>query len=412
MSIRKTLFSALSLLFVLSSLSAQNTNSPYSRYGFGILENAALGRGRAMGGIGYGLRDRMSVNPMNPASYSSVDTLNFVFDFGVSSSYYFFEENGVRQKNPNGKLDYVAMKIPLKRYWGLSVGLMPYSSVGYTYKTLENIGNNQDIVVTQTRTGNGGLNTLFLGTGISLGEKLSLGANLKYIFGAISFTRPITFSDTSKPQYPAEDWYLGAPSLELGLQYQTDFGKKGKAVFGATYARSSSFTRDEVYFPIVVLNNDTTSETTNKSFDLPNTYGIGATYTYDNRLTVGLDFQKQTWSQCNFYGKSDSLTNNTRLSLGVEYLPAVFATSYFKAIKYRFGMQYTDSYLTLSKGNIKNVGLTFGLGLPLKGQKSAINIAFETVKVIAPSESYLKEHYYKLSLGIAFNEMWFFKRKL
>jgi len=54
---------------------AQNgTNSPYTRYGYGILADKAFISQRGMGGIGYGLRNSQLINPMNPASFSSVDS--------------------------------------------------------------------------------------------------------------------------------------------------------------------------------------------------------------------------------------------------------------------------------------------------------------------------------------------------
>ncbi|MDD2613011.1 MAG: hypothetical protein PHR38_09510 [Bacteroidales bacterium] len=413
MSIRKTLFSALLLFFFLSCLSAQNTNSPFSRYGFGSLENPALGKGRAMGGIGYGLRDRTSINPMNPASYSSVDTMNFVFDFGVSASCYSFKENGVSQINPNGKLDYVTMKMPLKRYWGLALGIMPFSNVGYIFSKDGTVGFDDDVEYTQTYAGTGGLNTLFLGTGISLGKHLSLGANLKYVFGSLSYSSSIIYTNTDhNSEYPAENWYLGAPSLDFGIQYQMDLGKKSKAVVGASFTKSSTFTLDDIYNVMLVPNVDTVEATTHKTFELPDMIGLGLSYTYDNRLTIGMDFQKQAWSDSKFYGASDTLTDNTRLSLGVEYLPSIYATHYYQAIKYRLGMHYTDSYIKLSDGNLKEVGVSLGLGFPYQGQKSVLNLGFEVGKTITPNSSYLSERFYRVSLGISFNEMWFFKRKL
>lgn len=412
MSIRKTILSALSLMLFLSCLSAQNTNSPYSRYGFGALENGALGKSRAMGGIGYGLREKGLINPLNPASYSSVDTLNFIFDFGVSASYYSFKENGIHQVNPNGKLDFIAMKIPLKRYWGLALGLMPYSNVGYSFSETATtpVG---EVESTITHTGTGGLNTLFLGTGISLGKNLSLGANLKYVFGSISYSGSVIYTDTDiKSYYPSENWYLGAPSLDLGVQYQNNFGKKGKVVLGASFTNASKFTLNDVYYVKLTPAVDTIEVTTQKAFDLPTTLGLGASYTYDNRFTIGLDYQTQSWSKSNFFGKSDTLTNNTRVALGMEYLPSLIASHYFQAVKYRFGVQYTDSYIKFDDGNLKNLGVTLGFGLPLRGQKSVLNIAFEAGKMITPKASYLSENYYKVSLDVAFNELWFFKRKL
>ena len=74
------------LLFLPIFVMAQNgTNSPYTRYGYGDLSNRSFGAGRSMGGVGIGLRSSKQINPMNPASYSSMDSMTFLFDFGASA---------------------------------------------------------------------------------------------------------------------------------------------------------------------------------------------------------------------------------------------------------------------------------------------------------------------------------------
>lgn len=413
MPIHKTLFATLSLFLILGNLSAQNTNSPYSRYGFGTLENQVMGKSRAMGGIGYGLRENGIINPLNPASYSAVDTMNLLLDFGVSASYYNFRENGSSQGDPNAELDYIGMKIALKPNWGLAFGLLPYSKVGYSFGdsyTTRDM-DNKKITYDKSYSGTGGLNTLFLGSSTMVDNNLSLGVNVKYIFGEIAHTTSIssTYSNFSS-QYFSQNWYLHALSLDLGAQYEIKLGKKRKATIGAVFTRKSSFSRGEVYEYTIAK--DTADNTTKYTFGLPNTIGVGFTYTYDNRLTVGVDYQMQAWSKASYFNKKDSLSDNTKISFGLEYLPSLITTNYFQAIKYRFGMKYEDSYIKLPDGNIKSLGITLGLGLPLKGQKSKLNLSFEAGKLIVPNSSYISENYYKLALDVAFNELWFVKRKL
>ncbi|MBR6539358.1 MAG: hypothetical protein IKT76_05840, partial [Bacteroides sp.] len=77
------------LVLVLALLSGvamaqNNTNSPYTRYGFGQLTDPGSGNSKAMGGVAYGLRDKSQVNFANPASYSAVDSLTFIFDGGLA----------------------------------------------------------------------------------------------------------------------------------------------------------------------------------------------------------------------------------------------------------------------------------------------------------------------------------------
>lgn len=412
MSIRKTIFTALSLLFFMSSLSAQNTNSPYSRYGYGTLENPALGQSRAMGGIAYGMREKGMINPLNPASYSAVDTLNFVFDFGVSTTTSIFEDNSGRQVNPNGRFDYLAMKIPLKSYWGLALGLMPFSNVGYEYSSTEttSVGN---VSYVDGHVGTGGLNTLFLGTGISLGKNWSVGANLKYIFGKIAHDGSVVYSNSEyNTTYSSENWYLGAPSLDFGVQYRKKFNKKNSAVLGATFTNGSAFTMHEFNTVLITPSlYDTVQKTTNPVFELPNTFGIGLSYNYDNRLTVGFDYQNQAWSKTEMCGLKDTLNDNSRMAVGLEFLPSLMATNYFKAIKYRCGVNYSNSYLNYGGAELKNIGLSVGFGLPLRAQKTVLNFAFEAGKLLT-REAPISERYYKVSLDVSFNEFWFFKRKL
>src|SRR5512137_2782840 len=62
-------------------------NSPYSRFNLGSLTATGSYRSLAMGGMGTSLRENRSVFFSNPASYSSMDTISFVFDFGVDYAY-------------------------------------------------------------------------------------------------------------------------------------------------------------------------------------------------------------------------------------------------------------------------------------------------------------------------------------
>ena len=71
-------------IFAATAMAQYGTNSPYTRYGFGQLSDQSFGNSKAMGGIAYGLRNGLHINAANPASYSAVDSLTFLFDAGMS----------------------------------------------------------------------------------------------------------------------------------------------------------------------------------------------------------------------------------------------------------------------------------------------------------------------------------------
>src|ERR1035437_10356400 len=73
-----------SIIFAQFTNSQNNTNSPYTRFGYGDISDNNNGEQRAMGGVAIGSRSPFSINTVNPASYSSVDSLTFMFDIGTS----------------------------------------------------------------------------------------------------------------------------------------------------------------------------------------------------------------------------------------------------------------------------------------------------------------------------------------
>ena len=56
--------------------------------------------------------------------------------------------------------------------------------------------------------------------------------------------------------------------------------------------------------------------------------------------------------------------------------------------------------------------ITLGAGIPMKRNKSIINISFGyTNRRTAPTRL-VSENEFKISLGLTFNEMWFYKSRL
>ena len=184
MHVNKRLNTAFLVLLTPLFLMAQQLNSPYSRFGYGVLDQATFGQTKGMGGVGIGVRENNMINAVNPASYSAVDTMTMLFDFGLNASTSLLKQGSASLSTTDGGLDYVSMKIPLKRWWGAAFGLYPISKVGYTYSFENELGNGDKY--TGTYTGSGGLNTVFLGAGIQWGAS-ALG-ELQTVFGQITQT--------------------------------------------------------------------------------------------------------------------------------------------------------------------------------------------------------------------------------
>ena len=90
-----------------STFAQSGTESPYSQFGVGQLADQAAGFNRGMNGVAYGFREHNQVNYLNPASYSAVDSLSFIFDVGVSLLMTNFEEKGVKRNARQANFEYV-----------------------------------------------------------------------------------------------------------------------------------------------------------------------------------------------------------------------------------------------------------------------------------------------------------------
>jgi len=154
------IFLVLNVFFSVYTFSQTRISSPYSRYGLGDLQNAKYIGNLAMGGIGIAFRQPSSVNYSNPASYTVFDTNAFVLETGINSQTVKLSTNNQNQRSNYTSLSHLAFGFPVTKWWGSSIGLLPYSHVGYkisNYETLSEIGK-----IKYLYEGSGGLNQFYV----------------------------------------------------------------------------------------------------------------------------------------------------------------------------------------------------------------------------------------------------------
>ena len=102
--------------------SAQVTETPYSRLGYGTLGDNATGIQRHMGGVGYAMQGGRAVNSKNPASYAATDSLTFIWDVGVDVSQVWSKEGDTKGNAFSGGLDYLSGVFRIAKNVGPSYG--------------------------------------------------------------------------------------------------------------------------------------------------------------------------------------------------------------------------------------------------------------------------------------------------
>jgi len=420
------------LLLVLASIffaqftnSQNNTNSPYTRFGYGEISDTNNGEQRAMGGVSIGSRSGTSINTVNPASYSSVDSMTFMFDIGSSAIISRFSDLTKSNQTFNANLEYITMQFPLSKKVGFSAGLLPYSFSGYNFYTndttyLLNTSKRDTVPYSKTFIGTGGFSQVYMGISANLFNHLSLGVNAYYIYGTINNYRDLTFSTTSGYTSTTEANTIKANNFRFrfGLQYYNTFDQKNDVTVGLIYEPKIKLNGGFSQLTTGVLNDTIDSSHPNYiayGFELPTMYGIGLNYTFDKKLSLGIDYSMQEWKNAEYFGRLDSLSNRSKFAVGVEYQPNPRGRKFSDHIHYRAGLNMSDSYFKVEGVTPpKNFGISCGLGLPLYNKTtnsiSMLNASFEYGKI--GSSDKLREDYFKITMNVVFNEHWFFKRKL
>ena len=409
---KRTLLGAMLIASTLTAAAQSSINSPYTRFGLGELSARSLTHNAAMGGIGYGLRNNTQINLANPASVSSVDSLSFMFDIGMSLKSSNFSENGIKNNARNSSFDNLAMQFRLHPRLGIAIAFTPFSSVGYNFTTTTDNASN-------TFYADGGFRQITAALGFKVFKNLSIGVESGFLKGSIDYSTTILPNGTNS-DYTIKYRTIDAKSYvaNFGVQYNQRLSKKDALTLGITYGLghklSSTYTAGTTR-----TDNSTDTETTETKqtdcFELPHTIGAGLTFTHNRSWTVGADYTIQKWGSVKNNALDNSYKNLEKIAVGAEYRPNALGRSYLKRIFYRVGAYYNNSYYTTKEGNgPKEYGVSAGLGLPLflYQRSTYLNITGQYVRVQPSKSDLLSENRFVIKLGLTFNEHWFMKWKV
>ena len=308
--------------------------------------------------------------------------------------------------------------------WGCSIGLIPFSSVGYRMKTVDST----QVYGTTTSVyeGDGGLNQVYFGNAFRPVKNLSVGVNASLLFGSLGLNRTLLFSNTSYHSIYAEtDAVISDLKFDLGMQYHGNIGKKSFFNFGVTYsnpAKLKSHNDTLIYTYFVTSSNatsilDTISNVSEAGgyLNLPSSLGIG--FVFGNRQTflAGIDYSMQDWSKYTYFGQSDSLANSKQISAGLQFSPYNAGKNktpkYWQKVQYRVGFRYADTYLKLRNTQLKETAVTFGFGLPLRKTKTMIHVSFEMGKRGTVENDLIEEKFGRVSVAFSLFDKWFYKKR-
>jgi hypothetical protein len=197
--------------------------------------------------------------------------------------------------------------------------------------------------------------------------------------------------------------------FDFGLQYTQPVNKRERFIAGVTYSPKNKLNNENIQ---TIVSTETVSDTVkNDLFELPARYGLGFTYIKDDKLIIAADVSYQEWSKIKFNRTEGNFNDKIKIAAGMEYIPSLYSRPFLNRMRYRAGLNYTNSYIKINDNGYKELGASLGVGIPVSDNRSYINFSFEYVKIM-PDANMIKEDYARITLSYTFNEFWFFKRKV
>lgn len=425
---KKNILAAAFLLLSLVSVSQILTSSPYSRYGLGELNLQTFSNAAAMGGsfIAY-QQDTAApffINAANPAGLSGIRMS--ILELGGQAQFTRISSATSSTNKKNVNFSYGSVGFPLKRLGGAAFGIMPYSTVGYKITSTQEVSGVGEM--TYNFQGDGGINKVFLGTGLKpfrkqlgkfyktdrydsliahgeskklknikflkqLVSEFSVGATGNYLFGTINQTTDVIypgsivyFNTKRQRQVQVSDFtFNGGIQTHFTIDSVRSKGKHralkqkvriGIGAFVNTPMGIRAKQSNIIYnysldgFGIerpkdTILN----SQNIQGSITLPLEMGIGFSIKKGEKLTVLLDAATTNWKGFKYFDAPNTdFKNSYRVSAGLNYTPnkdVIGLSNYYKKVQYRIGVSYSDGYLDLKNTNVRNYFVSAGLGFPV-----------------------------------------------
>jgi hypothetical protein len=419
----KKIIVSICLLFSLAIFAQESTSSPYSFYGIGDIKFKGSVENRSMGSISV-LQDSIHINIQNPAQLACLKLTGLALGGTYANTKSKTETQEAKARRTS--LDYMIVGIPVGKV-GIGFGLIPYSSVGYKIgRTAYVTNNNNDTIrsIISRYNGIGGVNKVFLGFGYRLTKNINIGGDLQYNFGTI---------ETKSLQYQTDLQYgsrennvsdLRGVNFDLGITYQTKVNSKYSFFSSLAYTPeavlTSGNTRNIEIVQLLSTSAVSVIERQNISVEdtkikLPSKLSFGSGFGQVKKWLVGgeITFIQNSVMSNRFTDiNGATFENSVRYSLGGFFIPNYNSySSYYKRMVYRGGVRYENTGLVIQNKSITDFAANIGLGMPLGGTFSNINIGLEIGKRGTKYYNLVEENYINISVGLSLSDKWFVKRK-
>lgn len=408
--------SAFLIFASVAAYSQNSTSSPYSGFGIGELEMASGGRNTGMGYTGIALKSSLFLNTTNPASLTAIEPQSFIFDMGLHYTYTQLESSSKSVDVNNGNLSWLQMGFPISKKFFGGISLNPKSSVGYKIYTQKSIqGTTTEFPAVYE--GTGGLSEAAGLLAFKLNNYASFGLKGGYIWGNVTETQEqtVTISSTGYVVDQTDNTHYSGAYFDFGTQVSIPVSAKSTIIWGAVVGlnsqlnsnRSTTITKSYGATTDVI----TSDSKSYGSMKLPLDLGTGVSFLYGPKWVGTFDFRRSDWTDASLNISSRKLSTNNSFRGGIEFAPKADPRLLKQTARYRLGYRYESGYIKMYNREIHEQGITFGIGVPIRKEKSFANFTVDLGTRGTTEVNLVKEKYIKLTASFNLWDRWFVKRQ-
>ena len=383
-------------------------NSYYSQNGIGLNGNVLSVRSMGLGNTGGAILDSISLTSENPAFWYNFQTTSLQGLMNYSNQSTEKMNENFRSSDFGG----FSMKFPVGEFIGVALGLKPEFRVNYETSNLDSISfDGDDLMFYNETTNKGGISEAFLGIGYKFGSRLSFGLKSIILFGNYNYQNSTDkLNNGSIDSYYKEKLKMSGLQTELGVGwYQQD-----NFTFGLSYLihHNSEYKSiiDYYWGPDSAIS---------KSVKMPSKFTVSLQKKLLKQLYFTSDFyylqdysdliKKVEFFDQNELDEQVKTDNSYYIGFGLERSHSMRNNKkVWDNLDYRIGAFYKTEPFYKKSEQIKDIGLSFGVGIPMNFNLSVMDISFQYINRSGFLEEEIgKESIYKLSFGITTGGLWF-----
>ena len=395
-------------------LFSQNTNSPYSVYGIGDIDNNSYNRTSGMGGTGLAIKSSVFLIDNNPAALTGLSRSFYVATIAATGKSSSFSGEPINSSNSNSKDFWIKrfmLAVKINKFWASGFGFNQFTNVNYNFngtKFIEGSTNSYSVAY----QGDGGLNEYHWTNAIALGNHFSLGLKSSFISGSINQNETLNEADALTSISTQQQDYISHFRIQGGLLYEIALNKSWDLSIGGKYSPKTRLSAERALTVkennVVVVNNRYIKS---DRFYLPVTYAAGIAMKHNKKTTYAVDYTYEDWSSLGIKEQGWQLINSNRISAGAEFSSYKNDHGYLVEKNFfQIGAFINNSNLQVRNTPINEWGVTVGTGGSMRNS-FLYTFSLEGGVRGTTQQNLIKETFIGFKLSLSYRDFLFSKGK-